>query len=119
MQPPPAKRQRVGKLVPEVDFAASAGTGPITLTVAVPIDGGNPAWNLMGQTLSLAVEGGVMTKVGEIKKLICAELGSIPASKFQVKYMAYFMKDKLSLAHYNVGGGAALDIKVKSRGGRR
>ena len=60
-----------------------------------------------------------MTKIGDLKKLISAHLGGMPNSKFQVKADGAFLKDGLTLAHYNIGAGAKIEIKVKSRGGRR
>ena len=115
---PPQKRIRTGiELIPEEEFA-KMHADPIPINVLVPVDENNTQWELRGQTLPL--ESNVMSTVKELKVSICEHLGGIPPNKFQLKApVVGFLKDSLTLAHYNIEGGATLTIQLRQRGGRR
>ena len=48
-----------------------------------------------------------------------SQLGDMPVSKQQLRGPSGFLKDTLSLAFYNIGPGATLELTTRSRGGRR
>jgi hypothetical protein len=107
------------RLLPEAEFAASLNKPEVTLQIRIPNDPSQMAWNFYGQILSMTVN--VMTTVKAVKvDLSHKHLNNMPANKIQFKDpQAGFLKDNITLAALNVGPTATLDMKVKSRGGRK
>jgi hypothetical protein len=102
----------------EEDFAASLDSPTVSITVQVPNDPSNSGWNFNGQTVSLSVD--VMSKVKAVKTELQSHLGNMPTNKMQLKdENAGFLKDASSLAHYNIGPTATLELKTKTRGKRK
>nr|GEY76589.1 probable splicing factor 3A subunit 1 [Tanacetum cinerariifolium] len=56
--------------------------------------------------------------VGSLKEKIAAEI-QLAANKQKLSGKAGFLKDNLSLAYYNVGGGESLTLSLRERGGRK
>jgi len=97
-----------------------ANQGPITITIKLPTDGTNAAWNLNGQTISISLSEGVATTCKALKTLASSShLGNIPLGKFQLKAKAGFLKDSQTLAAVNIGQNSTLELSVKKRGGKR
>ena len=90
----------------------------VTLAVRLPIDSATPAWTLDGRVITLTTT--VSSTVKELKEQLSAHVGEMPASKQQLKHPALsFLKDSLSLAHFNIQSGTELALVLKQRGGRR
>ena len=123
--PPPAepepKRPKVDPrtgLMSEADFSDTLG-GDKTVSVSVkcPLDDSNPAWQLLGQTVVVDVDCGDSIKA--LKTKLRDALGGMPENKQQLKHSRLgFLKDALSLAHFNVSSGTLLDLVVRARGRR-
>ncbi|KAI3728671.1 hypothetical protein L6452_17312 [Arctium lappa] len=112
---PEPKKQRLDDslLVPEEQFLAQH-PGPVRITVSVPnVDEGN----LKGQVLEISVQS-LSETVGSLKEKIAGEI-QLPANKQKLSGKAGFLKDNLSLAYYNVGGGEMLSLSLRERGGRK
>lgn len=103
-------------LIPEHEFA-SRFSGPITVQVSVPTSSPNPTWNLAGQTLDISIS--VNATVKDLKDIVGARVGDMPASKQQIKGKSGFLKDTQSLAALNIGPGELLEMSARSRGGKR
>lgn len=56
--------------------------------------------------------------VGSLKEKIAGEI-QLPANKQKLSGKPGFLKDNLSLAYYNIGGGEVLSLTLRERGGRR
>ena len=121
---PSAKKARVegagGALVSEADFAAtlkaSGGAYDVAFTV-VSDDGAPPEWSgLAGRTFALSLADPALA-LKDVKALLGeTHLAGIKANKFQVKSASLgFLKDHLSLAHYNVARGEVLEVSRKKR----
>ncbi|KAG7593861.1 Ubiquitin-like domain superfamily [Arabidopsis thaliana x Arabidopsis arenosa] len=99
MHPPPhpeepePKRQKFDEsaLVPEDQFLAQ-----------------HPVIEIIVQSLS--------ENVGSLKEKIAGEM-QIPANKQKLSGKAGFLKDNMSLAHYNVGSGEILTLSLRERAG--
>ena len=102
----------------EVDFVRQTGDGPYALTIQLPNDNANPDWHLNGQTVAIDCQ--VRDTIRTLKeKLAATHLGNMPPSKQQLRSPTIgFLKDPLSLAHFNIPSGATLDLVVRSRGRR-
>lgn len=88
--------------------------GSVRITVSVPnVDEGN----LKGQLLEITVQS-LSESVGSLKEKIAGEI-QLPANKQKLSGKAGFLKDNLSLAYYNVGGGEMLSLSLRERGGRK
>ncbi|XP_057982982.1 probable splicing factor 3A subunit 1 [Malania oleifera] len=112
---PEPKRQRLDDslLIPEDQFLAQH-SGPVRITISVPhVDEGN----LKGQLLEITVQS-LSETVGSLKEKIAGEV-QLPANKQKLSGKAGFLKDNMSLAHYNVGSGETLALSVRERGGRK
>ena len=84
--------------------------GPATIRVSVPnVDD--------GQVIEITVQS-LSENVGSLKEKIAGET-QIPANKQKLSGKAGFLKDNLSLAHYNVGAGEMLTLSLRERGGRK
>ena len=101
----------------ENDFAV-LHSGPVRVLVVAPNEPSLSQWNLKGQTVS--VEVGVKSTIREVKQKVVEELGGIPPSKFQLKAAVVgFVKDSLTLAHYNFENGTILELQLRQRGKKR
>ncbi|KAL7594413.1 hypothetical protein Lser_V15G29820 [Lactuca serriola] len=112
---PEPKKQRLDDsfLVPEDQFLAQH-PGPIRIAVSVPnLDEGN----LKGQILEITIQS-LSETVGSLKEKIAGDI-QLPANKQKLSGKAGFLKDNLSLAYYNVGGGEMLSLSLRERGGRK
>ncbi|CDY41093.1 BnaC05g10840D [Brassica napus] len=108
---PEPKRQKFDEsaLVPEEQFLAQH-PGSATIRVSVPnVDD--------GQVIEITVQS-LSENVGSLKEKIAGET-QIPANKQKLSGKAGFLKDNLSLAHYNVGAGEMLTLSLRERGGRK
>uniref|UniRef100_A0A1J3K417 Putative splicing factor 3A subunit 1 n=1 Tax=Noccaea caerulescens TaxID=107243 RepID=A0A1J3K417_NOCCA len=108
---PEPKRQKFDEsaLVPEDQFLAQH-PGPATIRVSVPNADDGQVIEITVQTLS--------ENVGSLKEKIAGEI-QIPANKQKLSGKAGFLKDNMSLAHYNVGAGEILTLSLRERGGRK
>ncbi|CAN6885400.1 hypothetical protein Bca4012_070566 [Brassica carinata] len=108
---PEPKRQKFDEsaLVPEEQFLAQH-PGSATIRVSVPnVD--------IGQVIEITVQS-LSENVGSLKEKIAGET-QIPANKQKLSGKAGFLKDNMSLAHYNVGAGEILTLSLRERGGRK
>ncbi|KAK9056137.1 hypothetical protein SSX86_027226 [Deinandra increscens subsp. villosa] len=121
MRPPPPeepepKRQRLDDslLVPEDQFLAQH-PGRVRISVLVPnVNEGN----LRGQVLEISVDS-LAESVSSLKEKIAGEI-QLPANKQKLSSgKSGFLKDNLSLAYYNVGGGEMFSLTLRERGGRK
>ena len=102
----------------EEEFCASLDSPTLSLTIQVPDDPSNAAWNFNGQNISLSVD--VMSKVKEVKTVLQSHLGGMPTNKMQLKdENAGFLKDGSTLAFFNIGPSASLELIPKTRGRRK
>ncbi|KAH0877470.1 hypothetical protein HID58_064864 [Brassica napus] len=69
------------------------------------------------QVIEITVQS-LSENVGSLKEKIAGET-QIPANKQKLSGKAGFLKDNLSLAHYNVGAGEMLTLSLRERGGRK
>lgn len=102
--------------MPEAEFAARY-PHPITIRIQVPNDPSAAEWSLHGQVVELNVN--VTTTVKEVKEMLSAHISGMPANRQQLKHVAGFLKDASTLAAYNIGDNAFLEMLGRSRGGRR
>ncbi|KAF7827701.1 putative splicing factor 3A subunit 1 [Senna tora] len=112
---PEPKRQKLDDfaLLPEDQFLAQH-PGSAVIRVSVPnLDEGN----LKGQVLEITVQS-LSETVGSLKEKIAGET-QLPANKQKLSGKPGFLKDNMSLAYYNVGGGEALTLTLRERGGRK
>ncbi|KAL3654896.1 hypothetical protein CASFOL_000682 [Castilleja foliolosa] len=112
---PEPKKQKLddSTLIPEDQFLAQH-PGPVRIIISVPsVDEGN----LKGQVLEITVQS-LSETVGSLKEKIAGET-QLPANKQKLSGKAGFLKDNLSLAHYNVGPGGTLSLSLRERGGRK
>ncbi|KAL7540584.1 hypothetical protein ACHAWF_007658 [Thalassiosira exigua] len=116
--PPPAATQN--EPLSEADFlAALSDPDEVPLCIRVPHDPFNSGWNFNGQTVDVTVK--ATSTVKELKNLLREQLGGMPPNKMQLKHpkWGFLNKDALSMAHFNVGPMATLDLVPKTRGGRK
>lgn len=73
--------------------------------------------NLKGQVVDIHVQF-LSETVVSLKEKIAREI-QVPANKQKLRGKAGFLKDKLSLAYYNVGEGDMLFLSLRERGGRK
>ncbi|KAL6546192.1 hypothetical protein OROMI_021913 [Orobanche minor] len=112
---PEPKRQKLddSTLIPEDQFLAQH-LGPARISISVPnVDEGN----LKGQVLEISVQS-LSETVGSLKEKIAGEI-QLPSNKQKLSGKAGFLRDNLSLAHYNVGSGETLSLSLRERGGRK
>ncbi|XP_028767385.1 probable splicing factor 3A subunit 1 [Neltuma alba] len=112
---PEPKKQKLddSALIPEDQFLAQH-PGPVRICISIPnIDEGN----LRGQVLEIAMQS-LSETVGSLKEKIAGEI-QLPANKQKLSGKPGFLKDNMSLAYYNVGGGEVLSLTLRERGGRR
>ncbi|KAL3138387.1 hypothetical protein ABBQ32_006189 [Trebouxia sp. C0010 RCD-2024] len=115
--PPDAKRQRTGGLVlePEEEFLAKY-PGPSKVLLLCPNSDESDMLN--GQLLEVEVAS-LQDTVGELKSRL-ADVVGIAANKQKIgRDQLGFLRDELTLAHYNVSPDIQLTLGVKERGGRK
>ena len=114
--PPPAKRTRTkGDLIP-ADAFIQQHPGPVRFFVQCPSMPEKTEWNLRGQRLRFELP--VTDEVSVVKALIKEET-RVPVGKQKLQVDGSFVKDKNTLASYNLTEGCTLVLQVKQRGGRR
>lgn len=115
---PVAKKLKTAEelLIPEQDFLAQYGIGPVLFNITVPHVPDKPEWNLNGQTISLTMP--LTETVASIKNKL-TEILSIPNAKQKLQYDTMFIKDTNTLAYYNLSHGALMYLQLKERGGRK
>ncbi|KAJ1409228.1 Ubiquitin-like domain superfamily [Sesbania bispinosa] len=112
---PEPKKQKLddSALIPEDQFLAQH-PGPVRISISVPnVDEGN----LKGQVLEITVQS-LSETVGSLKEKIAGEI-QLPANKQKLSGKPGFLKDNISLAHYNISGGETLALTLRERGGRK
>ena len=95
-------------LEPETEFAA-LHTAPIELLVECPV-GGDPKWQCNGQVLTLVFN--VMDKISDVKQRIADTVG-MPSGKQKLARGDIVLNNQKSLAFYNLGPGAAVQLSKK------
>mmetsp|Transcript_7078 Transcript_7078/g.19809 ORF Transcript_7078/g.19809 Transcript_7078/m.19809 type:complete len:700 (+) Transcript_7078:24-2123(+) len=117
-----ASTSQPGELLSEAAFAQTQ-TRPeaITIQIRIPNDPAQMAWNFYGQIVSTTVN--VMDKVKAVKQEISRQhMNNMPANKIQLKSQdrgGFFLKDSQTLAAHNIGSGSTLELRTKTRGGRK
>eukprot|EP00980_Cylindrotheca_fusiformis_P026682 scaffold16906_cov113-Cylindrotheca_fusiformis.AAC.3 len=107
------------KMMSETEFAASLAKPEVTLQIRIPNDPSQMAWNFYGQIISMTAN--VMSKVKDVKaELSRTHLNGMPSNKIQFKDGTIgFLKDSMTLASLNIGPTATIEMKSKTRGGRK
>jgi splicing factor 3A subunit 1 len=101
-------------LLPESEWLAKVGD-KVNITVKVPVHP-NKDWLLSGQDINMEVP--LRSTAIKLKEAI-AKVIKIPANKQKLQCgAAGFMKDRMSLAFYNVAQSSIISLEVKERGGR-
>ncbi|KAL9181521.1 hypothetical protein ACHAXT_010326 [Thalassiosira profunda] len=117
--PPPPAAPAQNEPLSEADFiAALPNPDEVPICVQVPHDPSNAKWNFNGQIIDLTVK--ATSTIKELKGLLKEQLGGMPMNKMQLKHPSsgFMNKDGLSVAHFNVGPMATIDLVPKTRGGR-
>ena len=58
----------------------------------------------------------VKLTIKDFKAKLSSTLGGMPGNKMQLKHAKWgFLKDSLTLAHFNLGPGSALELVTKKR----
>ena len=89
--------------------------GAVRISVLVPVVEGEA--NLHGQSLEFTVLS-LSETIKSLKERIAGEV-QLAANKQKLSSHVGFLKDHLSLAHYNIGPGDTITLGLKERGGRR
>lgn len=115
---PPPKKQKVDQgLVPADDWMASH-PDPISFTVHIPSYENKNGWDLKGQSLTFNFR--VSELVSSLKDALSKQLNGMPANKQNLKVEGLpFLKDKDTLAQYNLDNNVEIQLSVKERGKRR
>jgi hypothetical protein len=117
LAPPPSGAS--GAMVPEEHWAAM-NPAPYELAVTVAREEPNEknkAWKLDGSTHSLSVRND--TTVEEVKQMLEVRTG-LPPNLQKLKHATKgFLKDKDSLAFYNLRAGDAVELTRQQRGGKK
>jgi splicing factor 3A subunit 1 len=119
---PPAKKAKLGpvkvRLIPEDDFLAK-NPATVTVKILIPQDAKNSSWNFNGQTIDLVVS--LKDSVQALKEKLKPSLGTMPDKKMKLSFVSgsFLNKEEKSLAYYNVHSGAALNLGIKERAGRK
>ena len=90
----------------------------VTINVKVPTEGGDSEWNFRGQILKMSMD--PRTTIEQLQDAISTYLGNMPPKKMKLRaFNRSVMKEKFSLAHYNIVDNSTLELSVKERGGRK
>jgi len=104
-------------LLPEAEFIKTLSKPEVLIQIRVPNDPANMAWNFYGQIVSVTVD--VTSKIKAVKQEISRlHLNDMPINKIQLK-SSKFLKDNATLASLNIGPTATLELKAKTRAGRK
>ncbi|KAL3771605.1 hypothetical protein ACHAW5_006632 [Stephanodiscus triporus] len=117
---PPLPPPEENELLSESDFIATlSDPDDVPICVRVPHDPSNSNWNFNGQTIDIPAK--ATTTVKDLKAALKEQLGGMPMNKMQLKHPSsgFMNKDGLSLAFFNVGPMATIDLVPKTRGGRK
>lgn len=77
----------------------------------------NKDWKLQGQEINMSAP--LKSTVAKLKSVM-AQYTKLPANKQKLQMdKVGFLKDKMTLAAYNIGDGAIITLEVKERGGRK
>lgn len=102
-------------LVPEAEWLEKTGD-TVQIVIKVPKHG-NANWDLQGQEIELKAP--LKSTIGKLKKKLTGAL-KVPANKQKLQCTtAGFMKDKMTLAFYNIADKNVIQMEVKERGGRK
>mmetsp|Transcript_17190 Transcript_17190/g.23837 ORF Transcript_17190/g.23837 Transcript_17190/m.23837 type:complete len:701 (+) Transcript_17190:888-2990(+) len=113
---PPAKKSRTEASLESEEEWLQKYPSPVSIRVVCP--SGKDEWNLKGQTLTLDVS--LSVTVSGLKKILKESHIGVPPNKQKIRSDKLgFLKDNQSLASYNIGEGATLEVGVKERGGKR
>lgn len=115
-QPPNKKARTEDNLLPEAEFLARNGSGPVTVHVQVPLIAEKAEWRLNGQMMTVTLP--PTESVAVVKAKIQEETG-MPPAKQKVSHDGMFFKDNNTLAYYNLRNGAIIQLALKERGGRK
>lgn len=115
---PPPKKQKVDQgLIPADEWIASH-VDPIAIHVVIPNYENKNGWDLKGQTLTFNFR--VSEPVSALKDALSKSLNGMPSNKQNLKVEGLpFLKDKDSLANYNLDDNVEIQLSVKERGKRR
>ncbi len=108
MDEPSAKKTKFDVLLPESEFEA-AHPGLLAVLVECPV-GGDAKWQCTGQTLELQCS--VTDKIADVKQRI-ADATGMPAGKQKLARGDIVLNNQKSLAFYNIGPGAAVQLSKK------
>ena len=113
--PPPAPLATGKAIIPAKEFIASLPNAQkVSVTVMVPNDPTNLAWNFDGRAVSLTVDITSAT-VKNLKEILHPHLGDMPVNKIQLRNASTFLKDKDGLAQLNITSGTTLELVPKIR----
>mmetsp|Transcript_7963 Transcript_7963/g.10953 ORF Transcript_7963/g.10953 Transcript_7963/m.10953 type:complete len:624 (+) Transcript_7963:38-1909(+) len=114
---PQAKRLKTEDTIQLSEEAfLSRYSGPYEIKIQTPEDNSKPEWKLNGQVLTIKVN--ARDSIGAFKEQLKEQTG-LPANKQKLNYGSNLLADNKSFAFYNISPGVILDLKVKSRGGKK
>jgi splicing factor 3A subunit 1 len=121
--PPPVEEEPAAKkaktledsLIPEAVFFATTNS-PVMFNVIIPSIPEKPELNCSGQIINVKMA--LSEQISLIKTKI-HELIGLPPGKQKLNMEGLFYKDNKSLAFYNIGDGATIQMSLKERGGRK
>ena len=125
--PPPPSAAEEPKLLSADDFIQSLGDNSVVeLQIRIPNDASSQNWNFFGQTVTLE-QINPRSIVKEVKEILSKQhLNSMPVNKIQLKSISTdgdskgkFLNNNTTLAALNIGPKAVLELKSKTRGGRK
>ena len=88
------------------------------MRVVAPEHENKAGWDLTGQTIELRLS--LTGPVSALKEASCTAVGGLPANKQNLKVEGLpYLKDKETLASYNLEAGVEIQLTVKERGKRR
>lgn len=102
-------------LVAEAEWLERNGEA-VQIVIKVPKHG-NANWDLQGQEMEIKAP--LKSTIGKLKKKLSGAL-KVPANKQKLQCATGgFMKDKMTLAFYNIADKSVIQMEVKERGGRK
>eukprot|EP00501_MAST-03F_sp_TOSAG23-6_P001435 GSMAST32.ASY1.ANO1.1492.1 assembled CDS len=120
MPPPQEKWKDPNALISAVEWQKTH-TDKILIKIQVPMDENGSMyptqWGLNGQVIE--INANLSETIKQIKLKLSTHLGKMPCNKQQLKSVQFgFLRDNLSLSHYNFTGTIDLVLKPKVRGKR-
>ncbi len=102
-------------LMPEAEWLAKVGDS-VQVIIKVP-NHSNANWDLQGQEIEMKAP--LRSTVGKLKKKLNGVI-KVPVNKQKLQCAkGGFMKDKMTLAFYNIGERSVIHLELKERGGRK